>query len=129
MRVDLAQIEELVKKAELHGDITYLESEVTASNPDEVRLLAVLLSKKLGDNSVITLVAKKSNYIFPGILFGKNLKDVYDAREIHLAMDAASRAVGQNNPGMSVPEVIDLAMRACFDAAREKVFGLSELMN
>jgi hypothetical protein len=121
--LNVSQVDDLVKKAEIRGDIVYLESKVDAGSTDEVRLLAVLLQRRLGDNSVITLIARSGDYLFPGILLGQSLKGVYNAGEVHVAMAKALRSVAHGNPRISGDEIYDMACLACFAAVREKIFG------
>jgi hypothetical protein len=121
--LDVSQVDEIVKKAEIHGDIVYLESKVEAGSTDEVRLLAVLLQRRLGDTSVITLIARNGDYLFPGILLGQRLRGVYNAGEVHVAMAEALRNVADKNPRSAGEDIYDLACLACFAAVREKIFG------
>ena len=123
--LDVAQVDEIVKKAKVYGDIVYLESQVQAANTDEVRILAVLLQRRLGDTSVITLIARNGDYLFPGILLGQKLKGVYNAGEVHVAMAAALRNVADQNIQGVGDEVYEKACLACFAAVRDKIFGLS----
>jgi hypothetical protein len=121
--LDVSQVDKIVKKAEIHGDIVYLESKVQAKSTDEVRILAALLQRRLGDASVITLIARNGDYLFPGILLGQRLKGVYNAGEVHVAMAEALRTVADKNPEAIGDEIYDMACLACFAAVREKIFG------